>query len=67
MNSIVINYAKCVNGCLLSKIICVEHYTLISQRVSPVFQIIHLKTIHTSTDKLYRIQAVVYSFKILQS
>ena len=36
-------YAKNVEGCLSSEIICVEHDILIGLRVNPVFQNTHLK------------------------
>ena len=36
-------YAKNVEGCLSSEIICVEHDILIGLRVNPVFQNIHLE------------------------
>ena len=54
-----------VKDCLSSKLVCVGHYALVGQRVSPVFQKYSLeKIIHTSTGKLYGIQAAA---KKLQS
>ena len=58
-------YAKNVKGCLASKIIYVEHETLMGLRVSPVFQNTRLeKLFSTSTSKQYR---QLHSFKTLQS
>ena len=60
-------YTKNVKGCLPNKIICIEHYTLVGQQVSPVFQIIHLKQTFTLQLASYTEFRQLHNFKTLQS